>query len=373
MSRSPEDPTLSTAAPISSLLLEWYDRHRRVLPWRALPGEVADPYRVWLSEIMLQQTTVKAVTSYYTKFLGAWPSVTRLAEASVDDVMRAWAGLGYYSRARNLHACAQQVARDHAGHFPSTEQGLRALPGIGAYTAAAMAAIAFDRKATVVDGNVERVMARLNAVDVPLPRAKPLLYAHMARLTPERRAGDFAQAMMDLGSTVCTPRSPACVICPLAQDCSGRRMGDPARYPVRAPKREKPVRFGTVFYVEDAEGRVLVRTRPPKGLLGQMTELPGTEWSTTRVEPAARTLDRAAGRVVHVFTHFKLMLDVVVSDPVHAPTISAASATPCRWVARDALSNEALPTLMRNAVALAQGATTLDYQSSESAAVPWVS
>ncbi len=222
---------------VSAPLLRWYDRHRRVLPWRALPGEAADPYKVWLSEIMLQQTTVAAVGPYFQAFLARWPTVRDLAAAPIEELLAAWAGLGYYARARNLHKCAEAIVRDHGGRFPDSEDGLRALPGIGGYTAGAIAAIAFDRKAAAVDGNVERVVARLFAVTTPLPAAKPALRALTAELVPDRRAGDFAQAMMDLGATICTPRKPACVLCPLNEGCEARRLGIAADLPKRAEKR----------------------------------------------------------------------------------------------------------------------------------------
>ena len=258
-------------------LLAWYDRHRRVLPWRAKPGEAIDPYRVWLSEIMLQQTTVKTVGPYFARFVARWPDVGALAAAPLDDVLRLWAGLGYYARARNLHACARAVAE--RGGFPRTEAELTTLPGIGRYTAAAIAAIAFDDHAVPVDGNVERVVTRLFAIEEELPAAKPEIQRLAQTLAPDARAGDFAQAMMDLGATICTPVKPACVLCPWMEDCAARRRGDPQTFPRKAPKREGKLRRGAAFVAVRADGCVLLRSRPPKGLLGGMTEVPTTDWS----------------------------------------------------------------------------------------------
>ncbi|VTZ52125.1 A/G-specific adenine glycosylase [Methylocella tundrae] len=344
----------------ASALLVWYDRHRRVLPWRAAPGEPSDPYAVWLSEIMLQQTTVTAVKPYFAAFLKRWPDVAALAAAPVDEVMRQWAGLGYYSRARNLHACALAIAQRFGGRFPDDEAALRALPGLGPYTAAAIAAIAFGRRAVVVDGNVERVVARLFAIETPTPAAKPLIRERAAAITPDHRAGDYAQAMMDLGATICTPKQPACAICPLSQACGGKALGDPARFPVRMPKTVRPRRRGAAFYVTRADGAVLVRTRPPKGLLGGMTEIPGTPWSGDFIEGSALDLApikaryrKLDGCVEHVFTHFALQLSVYVGE------VETASAAPegCRWTPAERLDGEALPSLMRKVVEAARGAT----------------
>src|SRR5690349_22689211 len=269
------------AAPESShrpaLLLAWYDRHRRKLPWRPSAGERADPYRVWLSEIMLQQTTVKAVGPYFEKFLSRWPDVTDLARASLDDVLRMWAGLGYYSRARNLHACAIAVVHDHAGAFPDTEEGLRALPGIGPYTAAAIAAIAFDRRTMPVDGNIERVVSRLFAVEEALPQAKPLIQRMAATLLGPSRAGHSAPALVDLGASVCTPKKPACSLCPLNEDCAARVQATQESFPRKLAKKAGTLRRGAAFVVTRGD-ELLVRSRPEKGLLGGMTEVPGSEW-----------------------------------------------------------------------------------------------
>ena len=270
-----------SSGELADLLLDWYDASARILPWRAAPGSDVrmNPYLVWLSEVMLQQTTVATVSPYFAKFSRRWANVEALAQADLDDVLSAWAGLGYYARARNLHKCAKVVAEDYGGVFPDSEEGLRALPGIGAYTAAAIAAIAFDRRAVVVDGNVERVMARLRAIETPMPDAKPELYAAAATLTPARRPGDYTQAVMDLGATVCTPKSPSCGVCPWSAPCRARAQGDPARLPIKRPKAAKPVRCGVAYLAIDAKGRLLLRPRPESGLLGGMLGLPGTEWS----------------------------------------------------------------------------------------------
>ncbi len=342
--------------PSSLALLDWYDRHRRKLPWRAPPGERADPYRVWLSEIMLQQTTVKAVAPYYKRFLARVPTVARLAEAPLDDVLKAWAGLGYYARARNLHACAQALAERHGGRFPDSEAALAALPGIGAYTAAAIAAIAFDLRATPVDGNVERVVARLFAVEEALPGAKPTVRQLAMTLTPDRRAGDFAQAMMDLGATLCTPKKPACTLCPWVEACAARARGDAETFPRRAGKRAGKLRRGAAFVAVRSDGRLLVRTRAPKGLLGGMTEVPTSDWThefdAARARKSAPRLagarwKRVPGVVTHVFTHFPLEL------AVHVARVGAAAKPPAgmRWVALADLAGEALPNVMRKVVA----------------------
>ena len=357
--RQRDNRAAADSSPQPADLLAWYDRHRRSLPWRAPPGQRADPYRVWLSEIMLQQTTVKAVAPYYARFLARWPDIRLLAAAPVDDVLKAWAGLGYYARARNLHACARVIVERHGGEFPVTEAGLRELPGIGAYTAAAIAAIAFDRPATPVDGNIERVVARLHAVATPLPAAKAEISRLAQALTPPRRAGDFAQAMMDLGATICTPKTPACVLCPWDESCTARALGDTETFPRRVPKREGTLRLGAAFVVRRADGFVLVRTRPEKGLLGGMTEVPTTEWTkdfdvSAALENAPRfgarkspTWRRSVGIVRHVFTHFPLELIVYVADvPARTPAPKDA-----RWVEISKLDGEALPGLMRKVLA----------------------
>jgi A/G-specific adenine glycosylase len=346
-------------SPNSRSLLTWYDRHRRRLPWRALPGETADPYAVWLSEIMLQQTTVAAVKPYFERFLARWPRVQDLAAAALDDVLTEWAGLGYYARARNLHACAKAVAEDHAGVFPDTEAGLLELPGIGPYTAAAIAAIAFDRRAVVVDGNVERVMTRLYEIGTPLPAAKPEIKARAAALTPKSRPGDYAQAVMDLGATVCTPKSPSCVLCPWSRSCAARASGTMADYPRKAQKKAKPTRRGTCFWLTRPDGAILLRRRPAKGLLGGMMEIPSTEWQATAPDadlartaaPVAASRWRALpGQVSHTFTHFHLEL-AVLTAPVTAKTAAAAGKDPdLVWAHLDELDGYALPSVMRKVV-----------------------
>lgn len=353
-------------APDPGALLAWYDRHARKLPWRVGPkerarGAVPDPYRVWLSEIMLQQTGVTTVKPYFEDFIARWSDIAALAAAPRDDVLKAWAGLGYYARARNLKACAEVVAQEHGGRFPGNSAALKALPGIGDYTAAAIAAIAFDEPAAVVDANIERVVARLFAIETPLPAAKKEIRAHQARLTPERRAGDFAQAMMDLGSAICTPKRPACALCPFNTACEAHAAGAEEAYPVRAEKAERPTRRGAAFVALREDGAVLLRQRKDNGLLGGMTEVPGTEWSVSFDD--ARALDLApfdaawvpvAAPVVHVFTHFRLELNVYcarVSAMAHAPGDGW-------WAAAEALPGEALPSVMKKAIEAAlPGAT----------------
>ena len=341
--------------PSAAALLSWYDRHHRELPWRVTPGMamsgvVPDPYHIWLSEVMLQQTTVQAVKAYFQKFVSRWPAVTDLAAAPVEDVMAAWAGLGYYARARNLKKCAEVVASVHGGVFPDTEAGLRELPGIGDYTSAAIAAIAFNRQAAVMDGNVERVISRLHAIDAPLPGSKPQMKARVAAMTPKDRPGDFAQAMMDLGATICTPKRPSCVLCPFRDDCRALHTDDPQRFPVKAPKKTKPVRKGAAFVAVSEAGRILLRRRPDKGLLGGMSEVPTTDW-TARVDGddgvaaapfAARWQPK--GTVIHVFTHFELRLSVYLA--------AAVTEVPDRgwWEPIDNLDAQALPTVMKKAI-----------------------
>jgi A/G-specific adenine glycosylase len=334
-------------------ILRWYDAHARDLPWRVPPhaGMRADPYRVWLSEVMLQQTTVAAVLPYFRRFTALWPDVGALAAAEDSDVMAEWAGLGYYARARNLLKCARTVVDDHGGRFPDSAAGLRTLPGIGPYTAAAIAAIAFDRAETVVDGNVERVMARLHSVETPLPEAKPALTALAAGLTPSRRPGDYAQAVMDLGATICTPRSPACGICPWMARCSGRRHGLAAELPRKSPKRAKPTRLGYVYVARRADGAILLETRPPGGLLGGMLAFPTSAWAEAppaEAPPLAAAWRDGGAEVRHTFTHFHLRLALKIAE-------ADAGADPLRgaFVGRHDFRPSALPTLMRKAWALA--------------------
>jgi A/G-specific adenine glycosylase len=338
---------------VAAALLDWYDRHRRALPWRAAPGERADPYAVWLSEIMLQQTTVAAVKPFFSNFLARWPDVHLLARAPVEEVMRAWAGLGYYSRARNLHACAKVVSGDFGGRFPDTEEGLLRLPGIGLYTAAAIAAIAFGRRAVVVDGNVERVVARLHAIAAPLPAAKPAIREKAALMTPAARAGDFAQGMMDLGAVICAPRQPACVICPLLAWCQAQASGQPADFPRKLKKTPKPRRRGAAFFLRRDDGAILVRTRPPKGLLGGMVELPGTAWDVA-FDPALAALQapveasyqKLDASVEHVFTHFALRLDIYCAKV----GFERAAPADCRWAPASDFDKEAWPSVMRKVI-----------------------
>ncbi len=344
-------------APAASLLA-WYDRHRRSLPWRAAPGETPDPYRVWLSEVMLQQTTVTAAIPYYERFVSRFPTLEALAAAPLDRVLAAWAGLGYYARARNLHAGARAIAA--SGDFPREPAALRALPGIGRYTATAIAAIAFGRPGVPVDGNVERVVARLFAIDDELPAAKPAISAAATALgsDPEAiaRPSDFAQALFDLGATICTAAAPACGLCPWMAGCRGRRAGIAANLPRRAEKRPRPLRHGVHFWLTDADRRVLLRRRPEAGLLGGMIELPGTDW---RAEPwGAEALAfapmtaawRPAGHVRHGFTHFELTIELYAASVAR---IDAAGLV--RPVAT--LHQEALPSVMRKCVRLCDGAS----------------
>jgi len=323
---------------VSPALIGWYDVHARTLPWRSPPGTPPpDPYRVWLSEIMLQQTGTLVAARYFARFTALWPTVALLAAAAEADVLREWAGLGYYARARNLIATARIVAA--AGGFPTTESDLRRLPGIGLYTAAAVAAIAFGARAVVVDGNVERVVARLFAVEVPLPAARRLLYAHADALTPAARAGDHAQALMDLGATICTPRAPNCSRCPLAAHCEARASGTPGRFPIRLPRPLRPVRDGTAYWLE-VDGEVLLVRRPASGLLGGMAALPETPPTAGDWQPS--------GTIRHIFTHFELRLAVqVLRLPLRPPVAG-------EWTAVAALGDAGLPTLYAKAALAAQ-------------------
>lgn len=340
---------------LPALLRDWYDRHHRDLPWRVAPveraaGVLADPYRVWLSEVMLQQTTVAAVKDYFHRFTRRWPDVAALAAAADAEVMAEWAGLGYYARARNLLKCARAVVADHGGQFPRTEAGLRGLPGIGPYTAAAVAAIVFDAPATVVDGNVERVIARLHRLETPLPRARTEIAAHAARLTPTQRPGDHAQAMMDLGATICTPRNPACALCPWHDPCAARAAGDAAGFPRKAPRAEKPTRQGTLWLLTRPDGAVLLEQRPGKGLLGGMAGFPTTGWDGTALpEPLAADW-QTAGEVRHTFTHFHLRLTVLTARSQGNPTRG-------QFTPQAAFTPAALPTVMRKAWDLVAAST----------------
>jgi A/G-specific adenine glycosylase len=338
----PVDSGSDTAA----LLLAWYDRHARRLPWRVERNHAPDPYRVWLSEVMLQQTTVAAVKAYFEKFTTLWPTVEQLAAADEAEVMSAWAGLGYYARARNLIACARAVAAA-GGDFPASEEELRSLPGIGRYTAAAIASIAFGRRAVVVDANVERVVARLFAVETPLPAARPEIERFADRITPAERPGDFAQAMMDLGATICTPRGPACAICPLSAGCVARMSGAPETYPRKAAKAAKPVRLGTVFWLE-SDGAVLLVRRPARGLLGGMRALPTGPWEAQDpglADAPAKAEWRETGAGRHVFTHFALDYRVVTA-------LTSTRSNIGEWWPIAELDTAGLPTLFARAARL---------------------
>jgi A/G-specific adenine glycosylase len=341
-----------TGPDLSVKLLAWYDRHRRVLPWRAPKGARAEPYHVWLSEIMLQQTTVQAVGSYYRKFLERWPTVDALAAAKQDDVLAAWAGLGYYARARNLHAAAKCVSREMGGKFPATAEGLRALPGVGAYTAGAIAAIAYDERQAAMDANAERVLARLYAVTTPMPKAKAALHDHAMALVP-KRAGDFAQALMDLGSAICTPKRPACPNCPWTDACLARKKGIQETLPVKAPKAVRPLKRGAAFVARDPAGAVFLVRRPEKGLLASMLEPPQGPWgerfpSTAEARafaPFAAGWRKRAGLVRHGFTHFELEVEVYFADLPRRPAKPGG-----QWIFAEKLGEVALPTVMRKIV-----------------------
>jgi A/G-specific adenine glycosylase len=330
----------------ATTLLGWYDLHARPMPWRVPPGSggEVDPYRVWLSEVMLQQTTVAAVAGYFDRFTRRWPKVTDLAAAADAEVMAAWAGLGYYARARNLLACARAVVADHGGQFPDTRDALLTLPGIGPYTAAAIAAIAFQRPETVVDGNVERVMARLFDVQTPMPKAKRELTAHAAGLTPRQRPGDYAQAVMDLGATICTPRNPACGICPWRDICRARRAGHAAELPRKTPRKVVPTRFGFAYVARRADGAWLLETRPDKGLLGGMLGWPGSEWSDTPepAPPVSADWQDSGAEARHTFTHFHLRLRILTAQ-------LPLGAVPDRgqFLPSDRFDPGSLPTVMR--------------------------
>lgn len=344
----------ASAHSIAGILLDWYGRHARALPWRSPPGAPpADAYRVWLSEIMLQQTTVAAVMPYFAEFTRRWPDVAALARARDEDVMAAWAGLGYYARARNLLACAREVAA-RGGQFPQSEAELRKLPGLGAYTAAAVAAIAFGRPATVVDANVERVVARLFALEEPLPAARSRIRALAEQLTPQTGAGDFAQAMMDLGATVCTPRAPRCPLCPLATQCQARAAGEPERFPVKPPKAERPRRSGTAWWIE-RDGAVWLVRRPGKGMLGGMRALPDDGWSARgdgARDPPLEGAWRAGGQVSHVFSHFSLELSLRLYSGDNWSSLEGISG---EWWPCARIGEAGLPTLFAKAARLALG------------------
>ncbi|WP_262690262.1 A/G-specific adenine glycosylase [Kordiimonas aestuarii] len=343
---------------IADKLLDWYDANRRSLPWRSAPADHAEPYHVWLSEIMLQQTTVATVKGYFEKFLSRWPTVVALAAAPLEDVLAEWAGLGYYARARNLHKCANVITTGHDGRFPETEAELRALPGIGDYTAAAIAAIAFGESAVVVDGNVERVVSRLFRVSEALPAAKKQIKARTAEITPAQRAGDFAQAMMDLGSAVCTPKKPKCLLCPLHRDCAAKAEGDMEKYPVKAPKKVKPTRRAISFWLVH-DGDVLLERRPVKGLLGAMPGLYSTPWVERIDFPVkAEWLEHVPtddywkpleGLAKHTFTHFHLETQLVAAKASARHNVENGF-----WHPLDGLENVGLPTVFKKIALLAR-------------------
>ncbi|MEX0306146.1 MAG: A/G-specific adenine glycosylase [Ruegeria sp.] len=342
---------------VSNSLLDWYDRHAREMPWRVGPadrasGVMPDPYRVWLSEVMLQQTTVAAVRDYFLRFTTRWPTVDSLAAAEDDKVMGEWAGLGYYARARNLLKCARVVSSEHDGHFPDNYDALLKLPGIGPYTAAAIAAIAFDRQETALDGNVERVMARFYDIHAPLPGSKPALKEKAAALTPPRRPGDYAQAVMDLGATICTPKSPACGICPLCASCQARAAGTQTDLPRKTPKRPKPTRLGHIYIAQRSDGAMLLERRPDKGLLGGMLGWPGSDWSETPQEnpPFSAQWQMVPGEVRHTFTHFHLILQIWTAE-------LPGGAAPDELIIMDKhqFRPSDLPTVMRKAFDLWRG------------------
>jgi A/G-specific adenine glycosylase len=334
---------------LSSDLLEWYDVHAREMPWRVPPalrakGVMPDPYRIWMSEVMLQQTTVAAVKTYFMEFTTRWPTVMHLAAAQDADVMGAWAGLGYYARARNLLKCARVVADDLGGVFPTTREGLLALPGIGPYTASAVSSIAYDHPATVVDGNVERVISRLYDVHVPLPTSKPELTELAEALTPDLRAGDYAQAIMDLGATLCTPRNPACGICPWRDPCAARKAGTQAELPKKLPKKQKPTRFGIAYVARRDDGAYLLETRPDKGLLGGMLGWPGSDWGDDPQPspPMEANWQEVGGEALHTFTHFHLRLKVMTAEVDQNATAESGA-----FVGKHQFKVSDLPTVMR--------------------------
>jgi len=353
--KSPAQKTSRAHGKTARDLLRWYDRHARALPWRVGPaargaGKKHNPYHVWLSEIMLQQTTVATVAPRYGEFLARWPTVNDMASASLDDVLGQWAGLGYYARARNLHKCAKAVAGEHGGLFPDTEEELRKLPGIGEYTAAAIAAIAFDKTAIVVDGNIERVASRLFAIGAPPPAAKSEVKRCVAVIWPAKRSGDFAQGLMDLGAGICKPKAPLCLLCPISSACQAFAQGRAEDFPVKAPKKPRPTRMGAVFAMRNAKNEMLFERRPEKGLLGGMLGLPGTTWAEktqgaiTNAAPAVAQW-RRKGEITHTFTHFHLVLEVYAATAPKGFRRAPAQ----QWIAPQAAR---LPTVMKKAVEL---------------------
>lgn len=342
---------------ITGALLHWYDENHRSLPWRIAPdalknGAKPNPYRVWLSEVMLQQTTVEAVKSYFTKFIQKWPTIEALATASEDDVLKAWAGLGYYSRARNLKACAEKIVSEFSGHFPEDIKRLKTLPGIGDYTAAAIAAIAFDKPEAVVDGNVERVISRLYCIATPLPAAKAEIRTKTQFLTPTKRAGDFAQSMMDLGATLCSPKRPSCFLCPVKEDCMALLHDEPERFPVKPPKKERPSRYGAAFIALSDQGRVYLQKRPNHGLLASMSEVPNffapQKSDDNLIHAPFNAPWQFKGQATHIFTHFSLTLDVYF-----CANIDEKNGKNGWWCQMSDIGEEALPTVMKKAIHIA--------------------
>lgn len=349
--------SITTAANAAKTLLNWYDVHARALPWRIPPqsNTVPDPYHIWLSEVMLQQTTVAAVKEYFLRFTARWPTVRALAAADDGDVMAEWAGLGYYARARNLLKCARAVVADHGGVFPAKSAALQSLPGIGPYTGAAIASIAFDRPEVVVDGNIERVMARLFDIHTPLPSAKPELTARAAALTPQTRSGDYAQAVMDLGATICTPKKPVCGLCPWRGLCLAHARGTMSELPQKTPKKPKPTRFGIVYIGQRGDGAWLMERRPNKGLLGGMLGWPGSDWKSDwddgpqDTPPIDTNWQEITGEVRHTFTHFHLRLIVKTARITVQQTLNST-----HFVTREEFHPSNLPTVMRKAFDLAR-------------------
>ena len=330
-------------------ILDWYEKNRRHLPWRSAPGAPVDPYHVWLSEIMLQQTTVITVRPYFEYFILEWPNVNVLAAVSLDDILRAWQGLGYYARARNLHKCANIIVSEYSGIFPDEEKELLKLPGVGPYSAAAIAAIAFGKKATPVDGNIERVVARLFSVTEPIPRSKTKLQELARKMTPDKDAGDYAQALMDIGATICKPKNPTCNLCPLSGQCKAEAKGIAENLPKRLPKTNKPIRAGIIFWLSNDKGEILLRRRPEKDLLGGMMELPSSDWQENRRPlknilndaPVKTTWKMLPGKVKHTFTHFHLELEIVAGQCRKPELIDGI------WCKASRFSEHALPTVMK--------------------------
>lgn len=340
---------------ISTKLLDWYETNQRVMPWRAVKSEVPNPYYVWLSEVMLQQTQVVTVIPYFESFIKQWPTIMDLAKADIDQVLHSWQGLGYYSRARNLHKCALFVAEKYNGIFPQDLKALKALPGVGDYTAAAILSIAFNHSATVVDGNVERVISRIYAIEIPLPESKKIIKEYAIKHTPKLRPGDYAQAIMDLGATICTPTNPKCLLCPLKEGCTALKSGEPEKYPVRLPKKKKPHKYGIAFWIERQEdAAILLRKRPDSGLLPGMIEVPSSSWvvekyplSRVKIQaPLPSEFIQAHQAIKHTFTHFSLELEI------YKAIVPVDSKIPqdCFWCLQNDFASYAIPTVMKKVI-----------------------